>query len=211
LTIDLAKLAAFALVSGLTSLVPGPSMLFVLNQSVWRGARAGAAALAGMELGYLIWWLMAALGLGSLATAFPWAFRLLELGGVLYLAWIGVQTLRHDPAADAEGSPVKRTPTMHPLRDGVVVALSNPKALVYMVALLPPFVDARQPIGMQLVILAVIAFVIDIALGILYILAGSRLAAAMSRPAMRRRLDQTVGAVFLLIALGILVELVRHW
>jgi threonine/homoserine/homoserine lactone efflux protein len=211
LTIDPEKLAAFALVTGMTSLVPGPSMLFVLNQSVWRGTRSGAAALAGMQLGYLVWWLMAGLGLGTLAAAFPWAFRLLALGGALYLAWLGAQALRHHPAAEGEVAPAARAPTAHPTRDGVVVALSNPKSLVYIVALLPPFVDGRAPVAPQLVVLAGIAFAIDIALGTLYILAGTRLAAAMSDPVKRRRLDLGVGVVFILIALGILVELVRRW
>jgi homoserine/homoserine lactone efflux protein len=209
--IDAEKLAAFAVVTGMTSLVPGPSMLFVLNQSVWRGTRSGAAALAGMQLGYLVWWLMAGLGLGTLAAAFPWAFRLLAVGGALYLAWLGAQALRHHPAGEGGAVPARRPPTAHPTRDGVVVALSNPKSLVYIVALLPPFVDAHAPVAPQLVVLAAIAFAIDIALGTLYILAGTRLAAAMTDAVKRRRLDLGVGVVFILIALGILVELVRHW
>jgi len=51
--------------------------------------------------------------------------------------------------------------------------------------------------------------VIDVALGALYIAAGSRLAAAMARPQTRKWLDRTVGTIFILIALGILVELFR--
>ena len=49
------------LVTGLTSLVPGPSMLFILGQAVWRGARPAAIALAGIEVGYVLWYLLAAL------------------------------------------------------------------------------------------------------------------------------------------------------
>lgn len=204
--IDPEKLAAFAVVTGTTSLVPGPSMLFVLSQSAWRGPRSGGTALAGLQLGYVIWWLLAALGLGTLAAAFPWAFRLLAIGGALYLAWVGLQAIRHAGAAAESAHPAHR-PTTHPLRDGIVVALSNPKALIYIVALLPPFVDARVPIGPQLLVLFVVAMGIDIALGLIYIFAGSKLSAAMARPLTRRRLDLAVGTVFVLIALGILVAL----
>jgi threonine/homoserine/homoserine lactone efflux protein len=49
--IDPAKLAAFAIMSGATSVVPGPSMLFVMGQSIWRGSRSGAAALVGVQFG----------------------------------------------------------------------------------------------------------------------------------------------------------------
>jgi homoserine/homoserine lactone efflux protein len=207
--IDAEKLAAFALVSGMTSLVPGPSMLFVMGQAMWRGARSGVAALVGVQLGYIGWWLLAALGLGTLATAFPLVFRALAIGGALYLGWLGVQALRHAGAVAEAGGERARQPSRHAFRDGVFVAMSNPKALVYIVALLPPFVDQRSPVGPQLLLLALVAMSIDIALGVLYIGAGSRLSAAMARPHTRKRLDQAVGAIFLLIALGILAELVR--
>lgn len=207
--IDAEKLAAFALVSGMTSLVPGPSMLFVMGQTMWRGTRSGTIALAGVQLGYIGWWILAALGLGTLAAAFPLAFRGLAIGGALYLGWLGAQALRHAGAAAEDGGEPARKPSAHAFRDGVFVAISNPKALVYIVALLPPFVDQHAPIAPQLVLLALVAMVIDVALGALYIGAGSRLSAAMARPRTRKWLDRTVGAIFILIALGILVELFR--
>ena len=89
----------------------------------------------------------------------------------------------------------------------MLVAIGNPKSLIYIVALLPPFVDAKAPVAPQLLVLALLAMAIDVALGLVYILAGSRLAAAMERPATRKRLDRTVGTIFILIALGILAEL----
>lgn len=205
--IELERLAAFALVTATTSLVPGPSMLFVLSQSIWRGARSGAAALAGLQLGYVVWWLLAGLGLGTLAAAFPLAFRLLAIGGALYLAWLGVQALRHAGRTGEDGAKAARKPTHHAFRDGILVAIGNPKSLIYIVALLPPFVDAGAPVAPQLVLLYVLAMAIDVALGAIYILAGSRFAAAMERPATRRRLDIAVGAIFILIAAGILAEM----
>ena len=207
--IDAEKLAAFALVSGMTSLVPGPSMLFVMGQAMWRGGRSGATALAGVQLGYIGWWILAALGLGTLAAAVPLAFQALAIGGALYLAWLGAQALHHAGAAAAESGEPARKPSAHAFRDGVFVALSNPKALVYIVALLPPFVDQHAPIGPQLVLLAAVAMVIDVALGAIYIGAGSRLAAAMARPQTRKWLDRTVGTIFILIALAVLLELFR--
>jgi threonine/homoserine/homoserine lactone efflux protein len=207
--IDPERLAAFVLVTGTTSLVPGPSMLFVLSQSIWRGARSGVAALAGLQLGYVVWWLLAALGLGTLAAAFPLAFRALAVAGALYLAWLGVQALRHAGRAPEDGVKAARQPTAHAFRDGIFVAIGNPKSLIYIVALLPPFVDARVQVAPQLLVLALVAMAIDVALGLIYIAAGSRLAAAMERPATRRRLDLVVGALFILIALGILAEL--YW
>jgi homoserine/homoserine lactone efflux protein len=204
---ELERLAAFALVTGMTSLVPGPSMLFVLNQSIWRGPRSGGAALAGLQLGYICWWLLAGLGLGTLAAAFPLAFQGLAVGGALYLAWLGAQAVRHAGRIADDSTKARHKPTRHAFRDGILVAIGNPKSLVYIVALLPPFVDARFAVAPQLLVLALLALAIDVALGFVYIIAGSKLAAAMQDPVMRRRLDIAVGTIFILIALAVLAEL----
>jgi len=86
--------------------------------------------------------------------------------------------------------------------------MSNPKSLVYIVALLPPFVDTRSPVVPQLVLLALIAMAIDVVIGSIYILAGSGLARAMTGGATRAWVDRGVGAIFLLIATAILIDLV---
>jgi threonine/homoserine/homoserine lactone efflux protein len=204
--IDPEKLAAFAVVSATTSLIPGPSMLFVMGQAVRRGGRSGAAALAGVQLGYVWWWFLAALGLGTLASAFPLAFHVLAIGGALYLAWLGFQAIRH--AGEVDGArPGGRKPSRRAFRDGIIVAMSNPKSLVYIVALLPPFVDSESPVVPQIVVLALLAMVIDVALGAIYILAGNRMAQAMTRSRTRLRVDRSIGAIYLVIAAAILVDL----
>jgi threonine/homoserine/homoserine lactone efflux protein len=208
--LDPARLAAFTLITAMTSLVPGPQMLFVLTQAAWRGSRAGLGALAGLQLGNLTWFVMAGLGLGTLAAASPHAFTLLAVIGALYLAWLGVQAIR-----DARrGAPVEdaapRNAGAGGLRASLVIALSNPKSLVYVLALLPPFVDTRQPIAPQLAVLAAIAIGCDVVIGVAYVAAGSRLAAAMHRPDLRARLETGVGVVFLSIGAGVIVSLVQR-
>jgi threonine/homoserine/homoserine lactone efflux protein len=204
--VDPEKLATFALMSAAASLVPGPSMLFVMGQSVWRGGGSGALALAGIQFGYLWWWVLAALGLGTLAVTFPIALHLLAFGGASYIAWLGFSALRS--ARDSQEAPQRSARlSSHPFRDGFLVAMSNPKSLIYMVALLPPFVDARIPIVPQLMLLALVAMAIDVALGTAYILAGHGLARAMTSGATRKWLDGAVGTIFLVIAAAILADL----
>ncbi len=201
---DTGTLAAFALVTGLTSLTPGPQMLFVLTQTAWRGARSGVAALAGLQLGNASWFVMAGLGLGTLAKAAPAAFTGLALAGALYLGWLGAMALRHAGKGAPEASRAKPSNSRHALRDSLVVALSNPKSLVYVLALLPPFVDKAQPVAPQIALLAAVAISLDVALGLAYIAAGSTLSAAMQRHGVRLWLDRGVGAVFLIIAAAVI-------
>lgn len=206
--IDPAKLAAFAAITGLVSLTPGPQMVFVMTQAAWRGPRAGAAALAGLQLGNATWFLMAGLGLGTLALAAPGAFTLLTAAGALYLAWLGVRALIHAGTASSGEAPQRRT--RHALRDSLAVSLSNPKSLVYVLALLPPFVDPQQPVAPQLALLAAIALLLDVAVGSIYVVAGGGLSAAMARPGVRLWFERAVGAIFLILAAAILIELVRR-
>ena len=203
--IEPARLAAFAAVTALTSLVPGPSMLFVLSQTAWRRARGGVAALAGLQVGYIGWWLLAGLGLDTVLRAAPLAFRLLTLAGAAYLAWLGIQAWRSAGGDGVAEAPPRRI-SHHAFRDGILVALSNPKSLVYIVALLPPFLDSRQALAPQLVVLAVLAMAIDIAIGAVYIGAGSRLAAAMARPALRAGIERGVGAIFIALAAAVAIS-----
>ena len=203
--VDPERLAAFALMTAATSVVPGVSMLFVMSQTMRRGRRSGFAALAGMQVGYIGWWLLAAFGLGTLAKMFPQAFQALAIGGALYLAWLGAQAMRHSGETASADGPTKGS--LHAFRDGSLVALGNPKSLIYIVALLPPFVNARLPVVPQLALLAAVSLVIDVAVGAAYIGAGRKLSAAMSDPATRRKLDIGIGLLFIAIAIGILADL----
>ncbi len=202
--IDPGKLAAFAVLTAVTSVVPGPNMMFVMTQSVWRGSRGGLAALAGLEAGNLVWFVLAGLGLGALMQAAPLAFAGLTLAGALYLAWLGAKALRN-AAYPAQTAPKAASrPAAHAMRDGFAVAVGNPKSLVYVTALLPPFVDMSQPMAMQLVVLAAVALSLDVVVSLAYIFAGNRLNAAISRPQVHRRLDLAVGTLFLLISAAVL-------
>ena len=93
-----------------------------------------------------------------------------------------------------------RMPSRHAFRDGLLIAIGNPKSLIYMLAIIPPFVDTASPLGPQIVLLALLALAIDLPIGALYIGAGQRLARVMERAATRRWIDRAIGALFLVIA-----------
>jgi threonine/homoserine/homoserine lactone efflux protein len=200
---DPGKLATFALVTTLTSITPGPNMMFIMAQSVWRGGRNAMIALAGLQAGNLAWFAMAGLGLGTLLRTAPLAFAALTMAGGLYLGWLGFMALRHAAFPLQQVHVPASRPARQSMRAGFAVALGNPKSIVYVTALLPPFVDTGTAITPQLTLLAAIALTIDFVVSLVYILAGKRLSAAMGRPAVRRRLDLAVGTVFLLIAVFI--------
>lgn len=205
--IDPERLAAFALMTAVTSIVPGVSMLFVMARTIMNGWRSGLAALLGMQLGYIVWWLLAALGLGTIAAAWPRAFTALAVAGAVYLGWLGVRGIQRAGNRFPAGPDALDGHGRRSFAGGILVAIGNPKSLVYVVALLPPFIDQRVPVVPQIVVLAVVAMVIDLAVGGLYIGAGRRVATALARPEVRRKADMAIGVVLVAIAAGLLVDL----
>ena len=130
-------LTAFAFVA-----VPGPSVVFVVSRALVLGRRGALATVVGNEVGMCVQVVAVAVGLGALVERSIVAFTVLKFAGAAYLAYLGVQAIRHRrhlaprPGVDAE---VPRT--LRAVRDGFIVGVANPKAVVYFAAVLPQFVD----------------------------------------------------------------------
>jgi threonine/homoserine/homoserine lactone efflux protein len=141
----LEALALFLVVTAAYSLVPGPAVLLIVSRAMLFGPRIGAASVAGistMNVGFIV---LAALGVGVLVESFPSVFRAVQWVGAAYIVWIAVQTIRHPVTADQVRAVNLGTASPRSLRaawlEGIVVQGSNPKAILYLVAFLPQFVD----------------------------------------------------------------------
>ncbi len=129
------------------NLTPGPDMLFCLAQGARAGWRAGLKAAAGISTGVMIHVTLAGLGLGALVAAAPGIFDVIRWVGAGYLLWVAWRTLRSPMGGgDAPAS-------AHPYRDGLVVNLSNPKVILFVLALIPQFVDPTLPVLPQFLLL----------------------------------------------------------
>ena len=160
-------LFAFALASAVIIAIPGPSVLFTIGRALSSGRREALLTVVGNALGILTQICALAVGLGPLIAASATAYTALKLVGAGYLVWLGVQAIRHRRAlaeAFESGVPVS-TPSLHAVRAGYVVGVTNPKTIVFFAALLPQFVVQTSPVFPQLVALgsvfAVLALVMD--------------------------------------------------
>ena len=150
---------AFLWTALLVELTPGPNMSYLAVLSLTRGKRAGIAAVAGVATGLLIVGLIAAFGLTAVISQSQLLYNLLRWGGVAYLAWLAVDIWRGDESGspDRESTQADRTQFF---RRGLATNLLNPKAAVFYIAALPPFVDPagdvlRQTISLSLAYVAV--------------------------------------------------------
>ncbi len=137
LPVDPVTLMAFIPAALALNLTPGADMMFCLGQGLRGGPRAALAADAGIALGALVHVLLAGLGLGALVATLPWLFDLIRWVGVAYLLWLAYGALRGGAvAADAVQVAPRRA-----FRDALLVNLTNPKVILFVLAFVPQFVD----------------------------------------------------------------------
>lgn len=185
---------------------PGPANVFAIATGMQRGKGAALLAVAGMNLATLTWFGAAALGLGAMVKAFPAVFKVIAVGGAIYVAWLGLKSLWKALKPEAGNLAAahldrKRSPVF----DGFLVQIANPKAILFFTAVLPPFLDLARPIGAQLVLFGAGTIGFDIIAMCCYGLGGAAIARMMVKPAFRRGFDIAVG-VLLLLAAGLIAS-----
>lgn len=140
--VPLANLVAFSLLAIPLILVPGPSVLFVIGRSLSLGKLGGLLSVLGNALGALAVSSAVALGLGVVVAESLVLFTIVKFVGAAYLIYLGVQAIRHrKQRADATTATVAPRSKLMLLAQGFLVGVSNPKTIVFFVAVLPQFVD----------------------------------------------------------------------
>lgn len=205
--VPLDQLTAFGLLAFALIVVPGPSVLFTVGKGIALGRRAALAAVVGNTSGVAVQVVAVALGLGAIVERSVFAFNVLKLVGAAYLIFLGVQAFRRRRRlSDALGESLpiaSRATTRRNVRDGFIVGVTNPKAIVFFTAILPQFTDpARGWVSLQMLTLGAVfvitALISDSAWGVV---AGSARAWLARSP---RRLEAMGGlSGIVMIGLGL--------
>jgi threonine/homoserine/homoserine lactone efflux protein len=151
-------LLAFAITAFVIIVVPGPSVLFVFGRALGLGRLAGIATVAGNTAGEYLQVVAVAFGIGALVERSMVVFTALKLAGAVYLAYLGVQAIRHRRSLVAAlAAPVERKTTWRITLDGFFVGATNPKSAVFLAAILPQFITrAAGHVPMQIIVLGTI-------------------------------------------------------
>jgi len=165
LPVDPMTLLSFVPAALALNLTPGADMMFCLGQGLRGGWRPAVAASAGISTGVLVHVALAGLGLGAVVAHAPWLFEVIRWLGVGYLLWLAWATLRARPRVEV---PVVRP--ARAFREGLLVNLTNPKVVLFVLAFLPQFVTPDHAVLPQFLVLgAVLAlggFVVNALVGV---------------------------------------------
>jgi RhtB (resistance to homoserine/threonine) family protein len=203
------QVAAFALVAALMTVSPGPDTFLVVRNTLRGGRHDGWLTVAGICSGLFVHALLSALGVSAVLAHSATAFLALKVAGAVYLAWLGVQSLRSAMRKSGGAPPLSaapwRVPAARSFREGFLTNLLNPKVIVFYLALLPQFISSGDAVLPKSLLLTAIHFLEGI-LWLGFVAWGvDRSQRFFLRPALRRLMDALCGTI--LVALGLRIAL----
>ncbi|CAN7690541.1 LysE family translocator [Mesorhizobium caraganae] len=185
--------AAYVLACIVIILVPGPTVTLIIANSIRHGARAGLANVAGTQAGLAVMIAIVGIGLNTLISGMGHWFEWVRLIGAAYLIWMGVQMFRAKGTLNADGT--ARKPRGGFFLQGLAVALSNPKTLVFFGAFFPQFIAPQGNYTLQIVVMGLTAMIFAAVSDSTYALAASRAGRLLS--ASRIKLMSRISGSFL--------------
>ena len=207
---DLQTWIAYFVASWAIALSPGSGAVLSMSHGLAYGVKKTSATILGLQAGLSVILLIAGMGVGALLLASATAFLVVKVLGAGYLIWLGWQQWRAPVAAhsaDALLPNADLTPGQRFVR-GFITNVTNPKGIVFMVAVLPQFIDPQRPMALQLLILLVTSVAVDLVVMHGYAWLASSLQAWMRGARARVLQNRVFGGV--LMAMGASLLLVRR-
>lgn len=190
---------AFFAAAWAISFSPGPGAISAMASGLKYGFRRGYWTTLGLILGILIQFVIVAVGLGALLAASELAFSAVKWLGVGYLIYLGYKQFRTDSAPVAVES---QQPAPFKIRElilrGCLINITNPKGTVFLLAVVPQFLNLSQPLTMQYVVIAATLCFTDLVAMACYTSLAARMLKLLRSPRHIRWLNRTFGALFIL-------------
>lgn len=181
------------------SISPGPGAIAAMSAGLNHGFRFGYVSIVGLILGIWSQLLLVGVGLGALISTSATAFAVVKWLGVAYLVWLGIQQWRA-PArpmvalADAKEAVSRRQLIVRAWMINVV----NPKGTVFLLAVVPQFMDLSQPLLPQYLAIGLTLAFTDMVVMAGYTALAARVLGALKEPSHIRAMNRTFGSLFVL-------------
>jgi homoserine/homoserine lactone efflux protein len=197
---DLSIWLTYFLASVILSVTPGPGVFSSISSGLHHGVRLGIWNAVGMQVANLVHVIVVAAGLGAILLASETAFTAVKWLGVAYLVYLGIVTWRTPPRA-FEDHPDSAKTLGEVFLHGFLVNITNPKGIIFFVAILPQFIDIARPQLPQYAILATTTFAVDLVVMAGYTALAARVLRVMKDPAHLAWVNRGLGGLF--VAAGI--------
>lgn len=183
-------------------------MMYLVSRSVSQGWRAGMVSLSGTAAGFVVYLVMANLGLAAVFLVVPWLFIALKVAGAAYLLWLAYKTLRPGGRPLFGPGALPRDSFGRLFRMGLVTNLLNPKVAILYLAIIPQFIDpsAGNIVG-QGFQLGAVQILVGVAVnGAIVMAAGSIAAFLQGKPTWMRWQTRVTGTILGAIGVKLAID-----
>lgn len=188
---------AFTTACIVLTLIPGPSVLLVIGQSLTRGKAAAMMCILGDVIGSIVLMGLSFAGVGAILAASALLFQVVKWVGVLYLAWLGYRQIAEARQTPAEDENITKPGQAHSawrsFWAGAITAILNPKAIIFYMAFLAQFINPQADLTSQLAILTLTSSMVVVVLLTCYALVAARARQVFQSPVARKRMGYTGG------------------
>ncbi len=203
MTLSLWDLALYAGAVMVLFLTPGPVWMALVARSLSGGFRAASPLALGVVVGDMLWPLLAILGVSWVAASFDQAALVLKGLAVAMFVTLGVLTIRNADRSITADSRLTRPGMWAGFAAGVVVILSNPKAILFYMGLLPGFFDLTALNGWDIAAIVAVSQLVPLVGNLALAWMIDRMRVVLGSPVAVRRTNRVAGA--LLIAVGLII------
>jgi len=178
------------------SLAPGSGTVNSISNGLSYGTRKSLASIAGLQIGLAIHIMLVGAGIGALVAQSALAFTIIKWVGAVYLVWLGIQKWRDRSSLVADAA----TQTLSAgtlLRKAVLINLTNPKSIVFLVALFPQFLDPARDQMTQLLVLGITTVTIDSFVMLGYTSLASQMGRFIRSDRIMRKINRVFGSMFM--------------
>ena len=202
---DLANWLLFCGVALLTTFTPGPAVLLAISNSVAHGPRRALICSLGNALGLFLVSGIAMAGMGILLATSAAAFTVLKLAGAGYLIYLGIRQWSSRTSSFGSANIALASTTRRRLfGQGITLALTNPKAILFFSALFPQFLTPGAPLLLQFVILTASFSLCALLSHTFYALLAHTLRSHWAKPSRALMFNRISGGIFIILGLGLL-------
>lgn len=197
------NLLAFSLTALVIVLLPGPNVLFTIGRALALGRKAALLTVLGTATGMYVQVILVSLGLGVLLEKSIVLMTVVKFVGAAFLVYLGIQAIRHRHDAVKAVERVKPIGALRTVVEGMIVGVTNPKTIVFFLAILPQFVvPGTTPLGVQMLVLGAIFIALGAIFDSCYALAAGAARVWFGKSPKRLSNLGTVGGVAM-IGLGV--------
>ncbi|MFG0605725.1 homoserine/homoserine lactone efflux protein [Vibrio mimicus] len=187
---------AYVLTAIVFSLAPGSGTVNSISNGLSYGTRHSLGAIIGLQIGLACHIVLVGVGIGALVAQSAFAFSLIKWVGAAYLLWLGIQKWR-DSTPLATISPQAELSQLALLRKAVLINLTNPKSIVFLVALFPQFIDPTRNQLPQFLVLGLTTVTIDAIVMFGYTALAAQLGRYIRSPNVMNKMNKLFGSMFM--------------